>query len=79
MLNRTLNALFTTVLHFVKGDDSMDKDKLLDIYKKLAKQVNRLRELANSKGLLEQQRNSVLNVKREIQKILSEIDEIKFL
>lgn len=57
----------------------MDKDELLDIYKKLAKQVNQLRELANLKGLSEQRRNSVLDVKREIQKILSEIDEVKFL
>ena len=57
----------------------MDKDELLDIYKKLAKQVNQLRELANLKGLSEQRRNSVLDVKRELQKILSEIDEVKFL
>ena len=57
----------------------MDKDELLDIYKKLAKQVNQLRELANLKGLSEQRRTSVLDVKREIQKILSEIDEVKFL
>lgn len=66
-------------MYFKRGDDFMDKDELLDIYKKLAKQVNQLRELANLKGLSEQRRNSVLDVKREIQKILSEIDEVKFL
>jgi len=66
-------------VYFKRGDDFMDKDELLDIYKKLAKQVNQLRELANLKGLSEQRRNSVLDVKREIQKILSEIDEVKFL